>query len=186
MTGTFGVVLAPGGGLVELKAGAKARYEETKVVDQLATLLARGASPVLGFVRLVARGVLEVRRNDTTRSFITLGADNGLRGYASQQFYGYGLNRVLGNFEIRTLPLKFHALQLGGVVFYDVGSVFADFLQMQVHHAVGLGVRFLFPQFSRYPFAVDGGLSNDPDFRFVPSFASSQVVPMTAYEDALQ
>ena len=47
------------------------------------------------------------------------------------------------------------------------------------------GLAILFPQFSRYPFSVDGGFSNDPDFRFVPSFASSQVVPMTAYEGYL-
>lgn len=186
LAGTFGLVLAPGGGLLELKASAKARYEEQKVVDQLGTVLARAASPVLGYVRLVARGVLELRRNDTTNSFVTLGADNGLRGYPNQYYKGYGANRMLGNFEIRTLPLKWNALHVGGVVFYDVGSVFAEFKQMQVHHAVGLGLRFLFPQFSRYPFAADAGFSNEPDFRFVPTISSSQVVPMTAYEDALQ
>ena len=157
LSGSFGLVLAPAGGLLELKATARARYEEQRVVDQLGTVMARGASPVLGFVRLVVRGVLEVRRNDTARTFLTLGADNGLRGYPSQSFWLRDQPHAR-NFEIRTLPLKWNALHVGGVAFYDVGSVFAEFKQMQVHHAVGLGVRFLFPQFSRYPFSADGGL----------------------------
>ncbi len=186
LSGSFGVVLAPRGGLLEFKTAGRVRYEEQKLVDQLVTGLARAASPVLGYVRLVARGSLELRRRDTTRSYVSLGADNGLRGYTSQRFSGYGVNRMLGNFEVRTLPFKWHSLHVGAVAFYDVGSVFAEFRDMRVHHAMGLGLRFLFPQFSRYPFSADGGFSNDPDFRFLPTFASSQVVPMTAYEDALQ
>jgi hypothetical protein len=140
---------------------------------------------VLGWVRLVARGSLELRRRDTARTYVSLGADNGLRGFPSQNFAQNGASRLLGNFEVRTLPLKWHALHVGGVLFYDVGSVFAEFRDMRVHHAVGIGLRFLLPQFSRYPFATDAGFSNDPDFRFIPTLASSQVVPMTAYEDAL-
>ncbi len=178
-----GMVLAPKGALFEFRATARARYEEQKTVDKLATLMARAASPVMGKVRLVARYVLEARQDDTANTFVTLGADNGLRGYPSQAIRGYGLNRMLGNVELRTLPIKWDALHVGLVAFYDVGSVFRSLQTMQVHHAAGLGIRFLFPQFSRYPFAMDAGFSADPDFRFVPTVASSQVVPMTAIED---
>lgn len=183
MSGSAGVVVAHWGGLFELRASARARYEAQRTVDQLATLMARAASPVLGKVRVVARGVLEGRKNDTARTFVTLGADNGLRGYASQAFSGQGFHRMLANFELRTLPIKWHALHVGGVVFYDVGSVFQNLQTMQMHHAAGVGIRFLVPQLSRYPFAMDAGFSADPDFRFVPTIASSQVVPMTAIED---
>ncbi len=180
---SVGVVAAPKGALLELKASARARYEEQHTVDKLATLMARGASPVLWKVRLVARGVLELRQDDTANTYVTLGADMGLRGYGSGAFYGNGMHRLLGNFEVRTLPIKWDALHVGMVAFYDVGSVFRDAQSMQLHHAAGLGLRFLFPQLSRYPFAADAGFSADPSFRFVPTLASSQVVPLTAIED---
>jgi hypothetical protein len=185
MQGNFGFVLAPGGGLIELSLGGRARYERREIVDQLGTALLRGATPVLGWVRLVARSTLEVRRRDTARTFVTLGSDSGLRGYRSQAFYGYGCDRWLANFEARTLPLRFHALHVGGVAFFDVGSVFNQFSDMRAYYAMGVGIRFLFAQLSRYPFSLDAGFSGDPDFRFVPSFTSDQVVPLTATEDAL-
>jgi hypothetical protein len=93
------------------------------------------------------------------------------------------VSRLIGNVELRTLPIEWQALHVGGVLFYDVGSVFADLRNVRLHHAVGVGLRFVFPQFSRYPFSLDGGMSADPDFRFVPTFASSQIVPLTAVED---
>ena len=180
---TFGFVLAPGGGLFELKVGASTRYESQKLVDQLASIMARGASPVISKFRLVARVVVESRRRDTSKSLISLGANNGLRGYTSQSLYGIGASRALANFELRTLPVEWQAVHVGGVVFYDVGSVFQRFQDMQLHHAVGIGIRFLFPQFNRYPFTLDGGMSADPDFRIVPTFTTGQVVPLTAFED---
>ena len=41
----------------------------------------------------------------------------------------------------------------------------------------------LFPQFNRRPFSFDGGMSFDPEFRFVPTIASEQVVPLIAADD---
>ncbi len=74
---------------------------------------------------------------------------------------------------------------MGGVVFCDVGSVYQRWREMQLHYAVGVGLRIVFPQFSRYPFAFDGGAGLDPPFRFTPTFQGGQVVPLTATEDAL-
>lgn len=181
---SMGFVAAPKGALLELRVSGTTRYEEQRLVDQRGTVLVRGATPVFGPFRLVARGALDARRNDTARTLVTLGGDNGLRGYQSQFFAGLGASSLLANVELRTLPIEWQALHLGGVLFYDVGSVFTDIRHMRMHHAVGVGIRFLFPQFSRYPFSLDGGVSADPDFRFVPTFASSQVVPLTAVEDA--
>lgn len=180
---SIGFVLAPGGGLIEGRTGGSTRYEDGMLVDQLWTGMVRGATPVIRFFRLVARVAVESRRRDTSRALVSLGANNGLRGYTSQYFYGYGASRALANVELRTLPIAWQALHVGAVVFYDVGSVFDRFADMRLHHAAGLGLRVLFPQFNRYPFTLDGGMSADPDFRLVPTFTSGQVVPLTALED---
>jgi outer membrane protein assembly factor BamA len=182
--GSAGFVLAPGGGLVEAKVSASTRYENEKLVDQVGSAYVRGATPVIHFFRFVARAAIESRRRDTSQSLVALGAANGLRGYTSQRFYGYGASRMLANFEIRTLPIEWQAVHIGGVIFYDVGAVYARLDEVQLHHAVGVGVRVLFPQFNRYPFSFDGGMpAGDPDFRIVPTFTSGQVVPLTALED---
>jgi hypothetical protein len=183
MGSSAGFVLAPGGGLVEARASGSFRYENGKLVDQLLTGMVRGATPVISFFRLIAKLGFEQRRRDTSQALVALGASNGLRGYTSQYFYGYGADRLLANFELRTLPIEWQALHLGGVLFYDVGSVHGNLKEVEVHHAAGLGLRILFPQFNRYPFSFDGGMSADPDFRIVPTFTSGQVVPLTAWED---
>lgn len=179
-----GFVIAPGGFLLELRALGRTRYERTGLLDQRFETLFRGATPVLfrGF-RLVARSSLEARRNDSTNAFVTLGAGNGLRGYRSQEIYGNGASRFLTNVELRTLPIEWQAVHVGAVVFYDVGSVYESLREARFYHAVGLGLRVLFPQFNRYPFSFDGGTSWDPGFRFVPTVTSGQVIPMTAIED---
>jgi hypothetical protein len=183
LSATAGFVAAPGDGLIELRVSGQERYEEQRVVDQLFTTTVRGATPVISAFRLVARVAVESRRRDTSQSLQALGASNGLRGYTSQQFYGYGASRALANVELRTLPIEWQAVHIGGVLFYDVGSVFGRFADMELHHAAGVGIRFLFPQFNRYPFTLDGGMSADPDFRLVPTFTTGQVVPLTAIEE---
>ena len=95
----------------------------------------------------------------------------------------YGASRALANFEVRTLPLHLGAIHVGGVLFYDVGSVYLQASNAVFHHAAGAGIRFLFPQFNRYPFTLDGGVGLDPPFRMVPTFTTGQVVPLTALED---
>ncbi len=179
-----GFLLAPGGFLIEARAGGRTRYEQDNLVDQRLDGLFRAATPVLcRSFRIVTRALVEAHRNDTARTYVTLGASNGLRGYSSQEFGGYGASKVLANFELRTLPLEWEAVHLGAVVFYDVGSVYTKLSELRLHHAVGLGLRLLFPQFNREVFSFDAGTSYDPSFRFVPTFSSGQVVPMTAAED---
>lgn len=183
---SLGIVFAPGGGLIELGAAATTRYEQSKLVDQLTTGLVRGATPVFAAMRLVSRTTVELRRNDTAQSLVALGANNGLRGYPSQSIYGYGESRLLQNVELRTLPIAWQAVHVGGVVFADVGSVFPRWRQMELYYAVGVGLRVFFPQFNRYPFSLDGGVGFGPPTRFTPTITGGQVVPLTATEDALQ
>jgi hypothetical protein len=103
--------------------------------------------------RFVARGVLDVNIDDLFDRVTLLGGGNGLRG-ASPDAYS-GKRMLLVNLEYRTVPFVFQTLHLGGVVFYDAGSAFDR--RPKVVHSVGLGVRFLFPQFNLYPFRLDFG-----------------------------
>ena len=52
-----------------------------------------------------------------------------------------------------------------------------------LYHAIGLGIRLVFPQFNRAPFSFDGGFSFQPQFDWVPTITAGQVVPITAIED---
>ncbi|WP_225409186.1 BamA/TamA family outer membrane protein [Stigmatella hybrida] len=103
--------------------------------------------------RFVARGVLDVNIDDLFDRVVLLGGGNGLRG-ASPDAYS-GKRMLLVNLEYRTVPVVFQTLHLGGVLFYDAGSAFDR--RPKVVHSVGLGVRFLFPQFNLYPFRLDFG-----------------------------
>jgi hypothetical protein len=178
-----GWTLAPRGALIDMRASISGRYEGAAFVDQRTVLLLRGASPTFSVLRLVGSISFDLRKRDTQNTFVTLGGDGGLRGYPSQAFRGFGVNRAVANFELRTLPLQWRAVQLGGVVFYDVGAVYENLAEFRAHHAVGVGARLLFPQLNRYPFTFDAGMSFDPGFRFVPTTMGGQFVPITAAED---
>jgi hypothetical protein len=180
-----GFSAAPGGFLLDAKVQGVGRLERERWVDQRFNAVARGASPVLfKAFRVVARVGLELRRNDTVNTYVTLGSSNGLRGYKSQELLTIGGNRLLANFELRSVPfLAWEAVHIGGVVFYDVGSVYNERASFALHHAVGLGLRVLFPQLNRTPFSFDGASPLDPPFRFVPTIKDGQVVPLTPTED---
>ncbi|WP_224247407.1 BamA/TamA family outer membrane protein [Hyalangium gracile] len=103
--------------------------------------------------RFMVRGLLDVNTDDLFDRVTLLGGANGLRG-ARQDAYS-GKRLLLVNVEYRTAPLVFHTLHLGGVLFYDAGSAFDR--GPSVVHSVGVGIRFLFPQFNVYPFRFDFG-----------------------------
>jgi hypothetical protein len=110
-------------------------------------------SPTVLGGRFVARGLLDVNIDDLFERVSLLGGANGLRG-ARQDAYS-GKRLLLVNLEYRTAPLVFHTLHLGGVLFYDAGSAFER--TPSVVHSVGVGIRFLFPQFNVNPFRLDFG-----------------------------
>ncbi len=179
-----GWIFAPKGMLVDLLVSGLARLERRTWIDQRATFQVRGASPVFSIFRFVMRAYIEMRRNDTLRTYVSLGGDNGLRGYQSQAIAGIGTHRMLANFELRTVPIMWQAVHLGGVIFYDVGSVFSEFASMRAYQAAGVGLRLFLPQFNRQPFSFDGAMSFDQPGRFVPTVNAGQTVPLTAAEDA--
>jgi hypothetical protein len=185
---SVGYILVPAGWLMEAHVVGRTRYEKGQLADQRFEALVRGATPVLfDWLRLVARVTLDARRNDTAKTYVTLGASNGLRGYESQAFAGSGASRVLANLELRTMPIKWQAVQVGGVIFYDTGSVYTKVDSLRLHHAVGIGLRVLLPQLNRTPFSIDGARWTDPAYHsaypIIPTIKDGQVVPLTAVED---
>jgi hypothetical protein len=178
-----GFVWAEWDALVELSATPSARMEEGRVVDQVLTAELRGATPAILLGRLVLRATWQGRRNDTGNTLVSLGGDNALRGYRSQEFQEAGANLLRANLEYRTLPLQWRSLHLGGVLFYDAGDVYESKKPLELHHAVGCGLRTLFPQFNRNVFRFDVGIPLDRACCDVlVTFGSGQAVALTAAE----
>ena len=184
-TAALGYVLAGHDALGEVSATAQTRLEEGRVVDQYLRAEARGATPTVGPFRLVGRLTWAGRRNDTSNTLVSLGGDNGLRGFVSQAFFDTGANLLRGNVEVRSLPVVLQSIHIGAVLFYDVGAVYESADDVRFHHAVGLGLRVLFPQFNRYAFRGDAGMPLEGEPTVVPSFGGLQAVPLTAIEDDL-
>jgi hypothetical protein len=181
----FSYVLARGDGIAKAELIGESRIENGRVVDQRLRAELRGATPTLGFVRLVGRLVWDGRRNDTSRTLVSLGGDNGLRGFVSQAFVNFGGSLFRGNFEIRTIPLELWSVHVGGVLFYDFGTVYGAKSEAEFHHGVGIGLRLLLPQFNRTPFAFDAAAPMGERFQVVPSIRANQAVPLTPLDENL-
>jgi hypothetical protein len=179
-----GYVWAHSNALLEASASAGTRLEEGRPGDQKLSLLARGATPPFMLGRLVASLHYEGQRRDTDRAYVTLGGDNGLRGYDASELFVKGGSRIRGSTEYRTLPLELSSVHIGGVLFYDVGGVYPRIERLRLHHAVGTGVRVLFPQFNRYPFRLDVGVPLDRGgFAVGFSYGSDQAIALTATDE---
>ena len=194
-SGRIDYVAAPfGSGLIDLRLFGSGRYLDHQLVDGLVTARIRGASPRIGGGRFVARTDWAVRHRDTTNSEVAIGGTNGLRGFAPGAIAGLGADRFRGNLEYRTKALFWRSFHAGGVLFYDAGFVEPS-NDEGLHHSVGFGLRWLFPQFNRTVYRADfgvplegkgiailfsvGGLSD------AFSSGSAQAVPLTPLEDNL-
>lgn len=192
--GSLGYVLGDGHALGELSLGVDARLEDGRVVDQSLGAVLRGATPSWFFGRFVAYGDWSAQRRDTSKLSVTLGGDNGLRGHDSGAVAIVSGDRLRANVEYRTRPLVLASIHFGGVLFYDMGSVYTELARAPVHQAVGAGLRVLFPQLNRTPFGLDVGVPLEkhaclrrgpcPGFTALLSYGTEQVVPLTAADDA--
>lgn len=172
-----GYTWAPRGALIRISGGPRARWQQGEWIDGRFEGVLKLATPMLGPVRLLGRAAVTARWNDTTNAAESLGSNNGLRGFPSQHLIDFGASSLLFNVELRTKPLVWRAIHLGGVLFYDTGAVFKDIRQAQFFHGFGIGIRLLLPQINRNPWVLDGGMSVNP-LRFVPTITSNQVVPL--------
>ena len=173
--------------LVDLYAGLSGRLEGGEAIDQTYRVRFRGATPRF-FGRLVWNADLELRAADSAQALVTLGGDNGLRGYPSDSFYGFGADRVRVNLEWRTPPVVLGTVHIGGILFTDmggVGAIASSAASLDFHATVGIGLRLFLPQFNRTVFRFDLGFPLDADrFTVLFGFGSAQAVPLTAFEDS--
>jgi hypothetical protein len=157
-----------------------ARLEDGEVIDRRFAARIRAASAHYLYTRAFARFDVELRNRDSAKTLVTMGGDNGLRGYPSQAFYAFGASRAQLNLELRTRPLEWRSVQIGGALFYDAGLLFYDLAELDaldVKQAVGIGTRFLFPQFNKTPYRLDLGVPLDGSgFMVLVSFGGSQAV----------
>lgn len=178
-----------GDGLIEGAVAVEGSVERRGNVDEDFFFRLRGATPRADLGRLVTRWDWFVRREVGPRrsqALVSLGGDNGLRGYPSQAFYGFGEDLLRGSVEWRTRPLEWHSVHVGGVMFYDTGSIHEHIAEPDFHHSVGLGGRFLLPQFNRYVYRVDLGVPLDgTGFMVRLAGGSNQMTPLTEAEDEI-
>jgi hypothetical protein len=165
-------------GLVRPSIGASFRHQDGEWVDNTASAGVRAVSPTYRYARVVAEAVVATRWNDVSNRFYTIGSDDGLRGFAINEFFGQRLVRA--NVEIRSIPAAVWVLRLGGVLFYDVGGADDTLEQVQLHHDVGVGFRMLVPQTSRELFRFDlafpldaGVVTSAGSPRFIAGFQSA-------------
>ncbi|MCA9517991.1 MAG: BamA/TamA family outer membrane protein [Myxococcales bacterium] len=184
VSASVGAIATPGGGLIDGVVGATGRLQQGEVDDQVVEVRLRGATPRLPFGRLVLFADWEGRRRDTTRTLVTLGGDNGLRGYATDALYGVGASRLRLNAELRSPPVVVASAHIGAVLFWDGGAVYEDVDAFDFRQSVGLGLRLLFPQFNRFTFRLDAGVPLESGgFTVLLTFGTLQAVPLTALED---
>lgn len=170
--------------VVAIEANAQARLQAQRVVDQRFAAQFKAASPHGRFLRLVTRLGWETVRNDTQRRQLSLGGDNGLRGFASQAFVATGGSLVRLNVEVRARAIRWRSLHLGAVAFFDAGTVYSDLDDLSMHYSLGVGLRGLLPQFNRLPLRADLGFGLG-ESSIVPSFGTEHVVNFTTPDSPL-
>ncbi len=148
-------------------------------VNEALTAYVREVTPRFGPFRLHVYGIIQLRDRDLDNVRLTLGSDNGLRGYDARTFQGNDMYHV--NVELRSLALNLWTIHVGGVVFYDGGDAPAgfnvydrsgNFLSAGYHQDAGVGMRILLPHFNRdvlrldlgFPFEIPSGGSYAPSF----------------------
>lgn len=117
-------------------------------------------SPSFVVGRLFYDGTLLFRPHNYLNARETIGGGDRLRGYPSAAFAGQDL--LASNLELRTAALQLWTIQLGGVLFYDVGHAFDGFANLQPRQGAGFGLRLVFPQLERAVTRIDWGFALGP------------------------
>ncbi len=152
-----GYAFGPAGGYVSVSGEASARWRHTdgRWIDQEGGGKFYAATPLIDrLFRLVVGAEVASKRADTTNTPFVLGGANGLRGYQIGEFLG--TTSLVAHMEVRTaaVPAIF-SQRIGGLAFYDVGHAAASFSALVLHNDVGVGVRWLIPQFNSTVIRLD-------------------------------
>ncbi len=155
LTVTASYARSVGTGYTKLSVVNDVELSTPEQTDAGLTLAFRFTSPRLVLGRFVydARLYQHYRNYRGTRT--TLGGTSRLRGFRNAAEGGF--NYLVGNLEFRTRPLDIFSVQLGGVLFYDVGDAFDTYSDIGLRNGMGAGIRFLAPQLDRDVFRIDVG-----------------------------
>jgi hypothetical protein len=151
----------------------------TPFVNESVTAYVREVTPRFGPLRLHIYGTVQLLYRDLNNTRLTLGSDNGLRGYEPRFFQGNDMYHV--NVELRSLSLNLWTIHVGGVVFYDGGDApagfnvydrYGNYLMAGFHQDAGFGVRILLPHFNYDVLRLDLGFPFEtPSGGYVPNFS---------------
>ncbi len=177
-TGSAGYTVALGDGFVGATATALAESEAGTVTDGSVGAALGMATPRFGVGRVVMNASFLNRYRNYLRAVTYEGGDGRLRGYPSKYFFGK--DSVFYNVEFRSTGLDVLKVQVGGVAFYDAGDAAQGFDMLRAKHAVGAGVRILFPQLNRQVLRADVAipLNRGP---FPETGITSRVAPVSFF-----
>ncbi len=149
---------ALGGGLQAVTGSFSGRLDDGELIDNRVTgqIYAASAKLARRSLRLVAEATIDVLLNERSNRYLTLGGDNGLRGFAIGAFFGRA--RFIGHLEARSASFRLLWWEVGGLAFWDAGHVADTTSDLSLHHDVGLGLRVLFPQLNPLVMRADWAL----------------------------
>lgn len=127
-------------------------------IDNSAAAQVEAVTPSFRLFRIVSSLSVETLWHNMQNQFYAIGSDTGLRGYNFNQFrspHAASSRRMSGQFELRTTPVPWWVVRVGGVAFYEVGGVAESLRGMSLYNDVGFGLRVLIPQTSRELFRLD-------------------------------
>jgi hypothetical protein len=145
-----------GNGLLRATIESETDAEPDRLSDASVAAGFQLVSPSFGLGRIVYDTHMLSRYRNYLNAQSFLGGDGQVRGYPSNFFVGTDV--VTSNLEFRTMPVDvFHAFELGGALFYDVGDAFNGWSNLRPAQSTGFGLRTLFPQLDRLVFRADVG-----------------------------
>ncbi|HUH04090.1 MAG TPA: hypothetical protein VML75_18965 [Kofleriaceae bacterium] len=143
-----------GDGFARVATAASMRLQDGELIDNRLDLVAKVVTPrIADLLRVAAQLQVGRRLNEQQNRFFTVGGDDGLRGYRIRAFNGQA--RVLGNVELRSMPIAIWFARAGAIAFWDVGHAAETFSDLGFRHDVGAGIRWLLPQLSPLVYRLD-------------------------------
>lgn len=143
-------------GLVRGSIESTIEAQADRVTDSTLEGRLRIVSPRTPIGRLLFDGGFIRRFRNYLNLLDGLGSESRPRGYPTR--FLIGPNAIAYTTELRTRPLEILKTQWGLVLFHDAGSAYETTSDLRMHHAVGAGLRALFPQFDRVAFRLDFGV----------------------------
>ncbi len=148
----------PGEGLLQFMAegGGKIAQGANGLLDRHLLGAATCYGPWISFLRPVLHMEYTHNSRDTTKTQLSVGGDQGLRGYLAGS--RWGANRALLTAEVRTKPISAGTVSIGGVLFWDSADAFNQGEQISLRHSAGVGLRIGVPQVNREIIRIDMGI----------------------------